>query len=80
MFDIGVLGDLALGAAALAGLRGLRKDVKVGFENTAQALELHSEAIENHETRLGDLEVIEIIAGEPTLVGFQLGKAMNRKK
>lgn len=80
MFDIGVLGDLALGAAALAGLRGLRKDVKAGFENTAQALELHSEAIENHETRISDLEVIEIIAGEPTLVGFQLGKAMNRKK
>lgn len=72
MFDFGALGDLALGAAALAGLRGLRKDVKEGFKGTAEALVLHSDRLDKHEARLDELEVIEMEAGEPTLLGFKM--------
>lgn len=78
MFDFGALGDLALGAVALAGLRGLRKDVKEGFKETVEALSLHSDRLDDHEGRLDDLEVIEMEAGEPTLLGFAMA-AQKRK-
>lgn len=72
MFDPSALWDLALGAAALAGVRGLRKDIKAGFKETAEALSLHTTRLDDHETRLDTLEVVEMDAGEPTLLGFAM--------
>lgn len=78
MFDPSALWDLALGAAALAGVRGLRKDIKAGFKETAEALSLHTTRLDNHETRLDELEVIEMEAGEPTMLGLAMA-AQKRK-
>lgn len=78
MFDFSILGDLALGAAALAGVRGLRKDVRDGFKEAADAMALHTTRLDNHETRLDELEVVEMEAGEPTLLGFAMA-AQKRK-
>lgn len=72
MFDFSTLGDIALGAAAWASVRGLRKDVKEGFKETAEALTLHSDRLDEHEQRLDNLEVIEMEASEPTLLGFKM--------
>lgn len=65
MVELGWIGDLALGAAALAGVRSLRQ----GLHEASEAL---AGRLDDHEERITQLEVVEIEAGEPTMVGFQM--------
>lgn len=65
MFDLSALVDLSLGAAALAQLRGFRRDVRAYMTaNDARH--------ESHEVRLDGLEAVTLVAGEPTLVGYRV--------